>query len=170
MESVLHEIIKGCENQIQCERLNGILDQEKNKANKLQLTFWGTTEVWDPERLQPSPGCFLCSPPSLSAFSHPPQTVLPQILWPTQLYPRLGCCTSLPLNSSFTLSLSYKHAWEWMGIAWSEHVDASGSYLEARGPGFCAVPSQCIQEIIVLGKGIQIQIYCDRDDGDGDDC
>ena len=37
-----------------------------------------------------------------------------------------------------------------MGIAWSEHVDASGSYLEARGPGFCAVPSQCIQEIIAL--------------------
>ena len=29
-------------------------------------------------------------------------------------------------------------------------MDASGSYLKARGPGFCAVPSQCIQEIIVL--------------------
>lgn len=105
-EESLLEIIKGCENQIQCEPLNGILDQEKKKANNLQLTFWETTEVWDPERLQLSPECFLCSPPSLSAFSHPPQIDLPQTLWPTQLSLCLGCCISLPLNSSFTLSLS----------------------------------------------------------------
>lgn len=105
-DTVLHEIINGCENQIQCEHLKEILDQEKNKATNLQPTFWGTTEVWGPEHLQPSPECFLCSPPSLSACNRPPQTVLPQILWPTQLSPYLGCCTSLPLNSSFTLSLN----------------------------------------------------------------
>ena len=86
--------------------LMGSWIKKKKKANNLQLTFWETTEVWDPERLQLSPECFLCSPPSLSAFSHPPQIDLPQTLWPTQLSLCLGCCISLPLNSSCTLSLS----------------------------------------------------------------
>lgn len=40
-ESVLHEIIKGCENQIQCERLNGILDQEKKQSQQAAIDILG---------------------------------------------------------------------------------------------------------------------------------
>lgn len=40
-EESLLEIIKGCENQIQCEPLNGILDQEKKKSQQSAIDILG---------------------------------------------------------------------------------------------------------------------------------